>query len=148
MPAKTCTTAVVLIPPQEVWPAIQEVRRLHDRQFRRWMPHVTLVYPFRRREEFDALAAPLTQTCEAIEPFEVELSQVRWFSHGRRGFTLWTAPEPAERLRHLQDALQKVVPDCDDVRRHSGGFTPHLSIGQAGEKGTFYFFCCVWRARR
>ena len=44
--ATTHESAIVLIPPQEVWEPIQAIRRVHDRQVRRWMPHVTLLYPF------------------------------------------------------------------------------------------------------
>ena len=39
---KTHQSAVVLIPPREVWAPIQAIRREHDRHLRRWMPHVTL----------------------------------------------------------------------------------------------------------
>jgi hypothetical protein len=41
----TYTTAIVVIPPEEVWPAIQAIRTKHDSEARRWMPHMTLVYP-------------------------------------------------------------------------------------------------------
>ena len=47
MPNKTHTTAVVLIPPESVQPPIQAIRSVHDRNFLRWMPHITLLYPFR-----------------------------------------------------------------------------------------------------
>jgi len=130
MSEKTHTTAVVLIPPEAVWEPIQAIRRAHDRQVRRWMPHVTLLYPFRPREAFDALGPALAAACRAVEPFEVTLSAFRHFSHGRRRFTLWLAPEPLEHMRQLQEALWRAVPDYDDVRRHRGGFTPHLSVGQ------------------
>jgi len=33
---KTYTTAVVLIPPLELWPPIQAIRRAHDRHNVRW----------------------------------------------------------------------------------------------------------------
>jgi RNA 2',3'-cyclic 3'-phosphodiesterase len=132
---KTFTTAVVLIPPSEVQPAIQAMRQVHDRHFKRWMPHITLVYPFRPRHEFDQLAERFAAACEAIEPFQVELVEMRFFQHRRDSFTLWLAPEPKEALIRLQAILGSVVPDCDDVVRHRDGFTPHLSTGQVrGER--------------
>ena len=94
------------------------------------MPHVTLLYPFRPREEFAALESQLHAACAEIEPFEVCLSELRHFEHGRGGHTLWLAPEPPEGLVRLQAGLVSVVPDCDDTTRHQRGFTPHLSVGQ------------------
>lgn len=130
MNARTHQTAVVLIPPQDVWEPIQAIRREHDRQFRRWMPHVTLLYPFRPRERFDEADSALRQATGQIEPFEVRLAEFRHFGHGRGSYTLWLAPEPRQAMVQLQAALQSAVPDCDDVSRHSNGFTPHLSVGQ------------------
>ncbi len=128
----THKTAVVLIPPAEVWEPIQRIRRRCDRQIRRWMPHVTLLSPFRPPEEFDALAGPLAEACRGIAPFAVTLGEFRWFAHGGRTFTLWLAPEPAAAVVALQAAVQAVTPDCDDAARFAHGFTPHLSVGQAG----------------
>ena len=79
MDRKTYTTAVVLIPPAELWEPIQVIRRLHDRHFQRWMPHITLLYPFRAREEFAALAEHFSVVCRAIEPFRIELEEMRFF---------------------------------------------------------------------
>ena len=131
MADKTYTTAAVIIPPEEVWEPIQSIRQVHDRAVRRWMPHVTLLYPFRPREEFAALAAPLEGACRTIRPFEIELAEFRCFRRGRGNGTMWLAPEPTEALSELHEALWKVVPDCDDVRQFANGYTPHLSVGQA-----------------
>ena len=35
---KTHKSAVVIIPPEEIWEPIQKIRRLYDRQGHRWMP--------------------------------------------------------------------------------------------------------------
>jgi RNA 2',3'-cyclic 3'-phosphodiesterase len=138
MAQKTSTTAVVLIPPCEVWEPIQAIRLAHDRHVRRWMPHITLLYPFRPHDEFAGLAARFSAVCEGVEPFGVELLELRFFRHRRESFTLWLAPEPKASLIRLQTLLGSVVPDCDDVTRHRDGFTPHLSIGQThGEREMF-----------
>lgn len=127
---KTHHTAIVLSPPEHAREAIQVIRKQHDRNFRRWMPHVTLVYPFRPKDQFDDLAEAFGEVCMAIDPFEVTLKSFQFFQHGRRGFTMWLAPEPRDAVGILQEALWQVVPDCDEVRKHKNGFTPHLSIGQ------------------
>lgn len=131
MSAKTRTTAVVLIPPHEVWEPIQAIRRKHDPQVRRWMPHVTLLYPFRPREEFNRVAEPLRAAASVFHSFEVCLREFRAFRCASGRATLYLAPEPSGAITALQSALQKVVPDCNDVRLYPTGFTPHLSIGRA-----------------
>jgi RNA 2',3'-cyclic 3'-phosphodiesterase len=135
MAKKMPTTAVVLIPPAEIWEPIQVIRRAHDRHIRRWMPHITLLYPFRGSEEFAELATQFSAVCKGIEPFRVELVEMRFFRHRRESFTLYLSPAPREALVRLQALVGNIVPDCDDVTRNRDGFTPHLSVGQVrGER--------------
>jgi len=126
--SKTFRTALALIPPADVWPPIQAIRRQHDRHVGRWMPHVTLIYPFRARETWGELLDPLRAACRERSPFTVTLAAFRYFRH-RASYTVWLAPEPAAALIQLQAVLQEIVPECNDVLRH-GAFTPHLSVGQ------------------
>jgi RNA 2',3'-cyclic 3'-phosphodiesterase len=130
VPRKTHTTAVVLIPPPEIWAPIQTIRRVHDRHVNRWMPHITLLYPFRPHHEFDSLVGRFSAVCTAIESFRLALTEVCYFRHRRDSYTLWLAPEPKEALVHLQALIESVAPECNDVSRRQGGFTPHLSVGQ------------------
>lgn len=133
---KTHHTAVVVIPPEALWPPIQAIRERHDRQVRRWMPHINLLYPFRPTEAWPELLEPMAERVRPLLPFTVRLAEIRYFRHPSGRCTLWLAPEPAEALDALQRALLAVAPECDDVRRHRGGFTPHLSIGQAPDAAT------------
>lgn len=95
------------------------------------MPHITLIYPFRPREEFEFLAEQFSRVCESIGTFKITLKEFFFFRHNRDCCTLWLAPEPKDALVRLQRILQGVVPDCDDAGKYEGGFTPHLSVGQA-----------------
>jgi len=131
MNRKTPHTAVVAIPPENLWDPIQRIRSQYDRHVDRWMPHVTLVYPFRPREEFDAAAQALAKASAGVVPFEVSLADVKFFEHGPGRFTIWMAPEPAAPIVDMQAVLARPFPDCDDVARYASGFTPHLSVGQA-----------------
>jgi 2'-5' RNA ligase len=128
---KTHCTAVVLIPPLEVWEPIQGIRRRYDRQFKRWMPHITLLYPFRPMERFEEVRPAIEDCCARMERFDLTLRTLDSFEHACRNYTMWLAPEPAEPVVALQSALLECAPDCNDVNLHSGGFLPHLSIGQA-----------------
>ena len=123
-------TAIVVIPPPEVWEPIQAIRSRYDSKIRRWMPHLTLVYPCRPATAFDEIEEPLRRACGGIAPFTLTFDHFRHFRHRRGSFTLWLAPEPAKPLIDLQAVLTAVLPDCTDQAAHRGGFTPHLSVGQ------------------
>jgi 2'-5' RNA ligase len=130
MSSKTHHTAVSIVPPQEVWRPIQAIREQYDRQFRRWPPHVNLLYPFYPAERFDEAVTRLIAACAQFAPFEVTLAEFQFFRHSSRQATLWLAPEPKDNLLQLQAALQAACPECDDLSRFGAGFTPHLSVGQ------------------
>lgn len=40
-------TALIITPPESVWPAIQQIRSQHDQKASTvWMPHIKLLFPF------------------------------------------------------------------------------------------------------
>ena len=131
---KTHRTAVVIIPPEDSWQPIQEIRAKHDRHFRRWMPHITMTYPFRPREQFDKLAEQFHFACQKIQPFQIRFASFNYFHHRKENYTIWLKPESKEPIIDLQNSLLNLVPDCDNVKRFKSGFTPHLSVGQVKGK--------------
>ena len=128
--SKFYTSAVVIIPPEDKWESIQEVRKTYDRNIDRWMPHITLIYPFRPKTKYVTLEKAFSETCRAIKPFELYLLNFKYFSHGHQKYTLWLDPEPANLIVNLQAEILKIVPDCDDVNKYKNCFRPHLSLGQ------------------
>jgi 2'-5' RNA ligase/uncharacterized protein (UPF0248 family) len=124
-------SAVVVIPPEEVWPPIQAIRRLHDRNVERWMPHVTLVYGFVPEDFFDDASRLIAAALAGMRPFRVRLEGFGTFRH-RASTTAWLRPlaEPSDALRRLQGAVQALFPQCDEQTVRPSGFVPHLSVGQ------------------
>ncbi len=130
MASLTWKTAVVIMPPKECWEPIQAIRHEYDRQVRRWMPHINLLYPFYPAEHFSQVEPKLLMVCGDYQPFELTLSRFRYFEHGSKNHTMWLEPEPGDVVVRLQEKLQNKIPECEHVSRHKGGFTPHLSVGQ------------------
>jgi len=124
---KTPHTAVVLIPPQDLWEPIQAIRRAHDKHLDRWMPHVTLLFPFHPADRFAGAEPEIEAAAREVEPFRVKLARFQYFAGPK---TAWLEPEPPDSVRRVQSALQSRFPDCDDVARFPGGYRPHLSVGQ------------------
>ncbi|MHC4479901.1 MAG: 2'-5' RNA ligase family protein, partial [Planctomycetota bacterium] len=102
----------------------------HDPQVGRWMPHVTMLYPFVPERELARVAARLGPLCAAELPFSVTLRDFGHFAHGGSRATVWLRPEPAGAARGLQRRLLEGFPWCDDTGRFARGFTPHLSVGR------------------
>ncbi|MFX1496781.1 MAG: 2'-5' RNA ligase family protein [Promethearchaeota archaeon] len=131
---KVYTSAVVIIPPKEIWGPIQEIRKRYDHQINRWMPHITLIYPFRPESEFDNLETEFKAVCMQIHPFKIILKLFNHFTHGHHNLTIWLQPEPKINIVDLQNRIQKIVPNCNDVQLYKNGFIPHLSLGQIKDK--------------
>ncbi|QKT04457.1 2'-5' RNA ligase family protein [Ectothiorhodospiraceae bacterium 2226] len=136
MEAQTHKSALVLIPPRPLWAPLQAIRRAYDPQYQRWMPHITLLYPFRAREAWPALLPALRASAAALAPFEVRLSETRVFRQGPNRHVIALTPQPAAAVERLHQALWRVVPDCDAVRRHAGGYTPHLTLARVNRRRT------------
>ena len=123
-------TGLVVIPPPSAWPPIQAIRAEHDRKIGRWMPHITLIYPFFPAEGLEAAAARLAPACAVLRPFALRLSAFDTFRHHRESYTVWLRPEPEEPLPELQAALWEAAWGRDAPRPPWRRFRPHLSVGQ------------------
>lgn len=127
---KTHQTAVVIIPPKGVWEPIQTIRRVHDKQFRRWLPHLTLLYPFAPKHAYKNVLPELAQVGWEQRPFELTLSTFRSFRHAHESYTVWLEPEPKAAVVGLHAALVEALPQFGDTGSFRDGFSPHLSVGQ------------------
>ena len=102
---------ICVVPPVQTWPAIQEVRRQHDRHFERWPPHINLVYPLLLTDqELRDLPANLKTLLRDVPPFTVEMKSFRFFRHPL-SCMLWAHPEKGgAELRRLQALIAAAYP--------------------------------------
>jgi poly(A) polymerase len=96
-------SAVVIIPPDDILPAIQSIRRRFDRQFHRWMPHITLLYGFLPEAYFPEAAAAIAQALTKLEPFTITLSNFETFTQSS-SCTAWLNPRSCTIVSNRQDA--------------------------------------------
>ena len=63
---KVMHTALVIIPPQENCTQIQTLRKVHDKQFNRWMPHINMAFPFFDLPDFEKAAEKLQEGLSSL----------------------------------------------------------------------------------
>lgn len=141
------TSAVVLIPPPEAFDAIQSIRRRFDSKAARWMPHITLLYPFWPRARFSEARGLFEEVSRRHQPWTMSLERFDHFPAGR-GLTGWLDPQPAGPLITLQDELRQAAGEPPPKRP----FKPHLTIGRwssaARGRGELADLQAAWTPRR
>jgi poly(A) polymerase len=133
--SKVYHTACCIIPPQEIWSQIQNIRSKYDSAFQRWMPHINLLFPFIHQNQFEQEAEKLKQSLSMIKPFTVRLEMFQHFEHGKK-CVMWLQPIDIEtndstKVKQVQEIVESVFPHCTDSSRE---YTPHLTLGQFGKK--------------
>lgn len=154
------TSALALIPPSSIAAPIDTIRRVSDKNFARWPPHINLLYPFLYlptepgqgqlsltetwNEGVKSLSgmqlkaeirARIQQAVKAIEPFDVTLDadSAGTFSHSsgkRAGWTSKTVWLEPSTLR-VQHLQAALQAEFKECDADKRQFTPHLSLGQA-----------------
>ena len=123
------TATIALVPPEAAWHDLQSARRqLQDKGLYRWPPHVNLLYPLVPPAHFAEAVDAVAPVLRDFEPFSVTLDSLGVFGGRARG-VLYVGPraDDVEKLRALQDALQRALPMCHHQQR-DGVFTPHLTL--------------------
>ncbi|KAF2119885.1 2'-5' RNA ligase superfamily-domain-containing protein [Lophiotrema nucula] len=138
-------SSLALLPPTSITAPVEGVRKVHDKHFARWPPHINLIYPFvasPSEEEADTpdvsprhlkhdILTRLNKAVKDVQPFNVSLSAdpAGSFHHSKKSKTVWLNPiSTTDAIHDLQAALQAEFAECNADTRP---FNPHLSIGQA-----------------
>jgi len=130
------TSALCLIPNPEFWPPIQTIRSKHDRAYKRWMPHINLIYPFCPYSEFENVSKELSKELENIPPFWVSVDDFGHFKQ-RKAWTVHLKPttDPGLEIERLQAICEKLIlPETKDLdskkKNQKRPFRPHLTVAQ------------------
>eukprot|EP00762_Andalucia_godoyi_P006765 ANDGO_00896.mRNA.1 hypothetical protein SAMD00019534_048240 len=131
------TTAAVLTVPPAIAAQMDAVRRTHDRHYPRWMPHITLMYPFVPLAEFAEAERAMRCALDAessgggLRPFQMAIAPPfgMFHHHNNASTTVWLPPRTSiPGIMHtLYAALAAAFLPADT---QPAVFTPHLTLGQ------------------
>jgi len=131
---KEFRTAIIVMPPENEWEQINQIRKNHDKAYRRWMPHINLVYPFVSEQAFNNnIWRALTDSVARINPFELRFENFDFFEHGQTSCTLFLNPitDDPNSLSKLQSSIESAFPFCNEQsKKTDSGFHGHLTVGQ------------------
>ena len=123
-------TALVFIPPSKLWEPIQNIRKEYDENFRRWMPHITLIYPFLPVEKFPSIYEKLSVICQKQKPFSIHFDKFGFFSQRKRN-VVWFAPSLRKPFIDLQHLLVESMPQLSQKKKE---FCPHMTMAHISQK--------------
>ena len=130
-------SALCIIPPKSIWDSIQNIRKVHDPAYYRWMPHINIFFPFIDEKWFGDIAQYIGDIVhrKGIEPFEITLKEFDCFDRVNKGEvpnkyeTLFLRPSGCEReMQKLWNCLKDDWPLC--ANKHGGGFNPHMTMAK------------------
>ena len=125
----TPTTALCLIPPEEVWGQIQSIRSKHDKAYPRWMPHINLIYPFVPEEHFAQIKQGLEPIVHRQQPIPIRFdpSSVEYFHQKGNDCTYHLRPTYSQPVVELQKLIHTHLAHLPTKKRP---FEAHLTLGQ------------------
>ena len=125
------TSAVVILPPASVCEPLQAIRERHDPAFRRWPPHINLLWGFVDEQRLDHASAVLRSVCARLAPFSISLGSLALFRHRQSSTVFASLDDPSGLVHHLQATLQAAFPLCNEQSGHAAdGFHPHCTVAK------------------
>ena len=117
--------ALCIVPPEEVTKKIQPIRERHDRNHKRWPPHINICFPFVAEAHIPDAIRELTRVVSTIAPFELTLEEAVVWNNASKGLTVLLASKP-------DDTWPKIIESqvIHLFRTLSAPYAPHLTLGK------------------
>lgn len=121
-------TALCIVPPKHLWGSIDNLRSRYDKAYRKWPPHVNLIYPFVQVDTLPRAVDVVQSVVEASKPFSIRLDAAGVFRH-RRDNTVFLHDSNEERCQRLKNLRQDILVALGQEK--GTDYQMHMSIGQS-----------------
>ena len=131
-------SALCIVPPQSIWGPIQKIREVNDKNYKRWMPHINIFFPYIKPNiiNADEVSKAIYRTFKKHNIKANNIIQLNRFNSFNKGHNsnddqyifLETSNVPF--LNKLYKSLRIVFPNCHINRDHNIEYKPHLTVGQ------------------
>jgi len=130
MAAKKFSTrsALAFVLPVELQAPVQSIRKVHDKAYGRWPPHINFFFPFVPEETVSSLVPRIRDALAHIHPFTTVLDTIGSFKHGKGPLTVWLGPRDIQPFVDIFNAVSPLFPELNNNGREA--FVPHMTLGQ------------------
>lgn len=129
LPIDSYDTALCIIPPKHLWPTVNHLRAVHDPAYKKWPPHVNLVYPFVPVHDLskasDLIVSQLQKRNQGDE-LTVRLESTGFFTNNQKNTVYLHDEDPirAAKLTGLREAI------LASLGHAPGNYQMHMTVGQ------------------
>jgi 2'-5' RNA ligase len=138
MPNKSVDTALALVCSTDVCTKINDIRKLYDKAYPRWMPHLNFIFPFVPEERFVEIKTELEPVLSGIGQIDLFFDKIEHFSQKQNMITVHLSPDKStlEKLTNIDNIIKTAMPGIKSQHAH---FKPHITLGQFTKSD--YEFC-------
>ncbi|KUJ18691.1 uncharacterized protein LY89DRAFT_732244 [Mollisia scopiformis] len=132
---KSYQTALAIVAPPQFRTEIDSLRKIHDKAYERWDPHINVLYPFVDPDQLgDAISAIRQRIADKdVGSFGLGLARPDKFVQ-KKAATVHLKPdlETEEKISLLRADLVSALGRDPKEGTHDGIFRAHMTVGQAG----------------
>ncbi|KAI0386064.1 hypothetical protein F5Y04DRAFT_245391 [Hypomontagnella monticulosa] len=125
----TYETALCVIPPKHLWPVIDNLRRVYDSAYKKWPPHINLVYPFVPIQDLQRASEAIISKLHKLDgadQIDIQLDTADCFPNQKR--SVFYIHDQELRPGPVLTDLREVI--LESLGRVSDGTQLHLTVGQ------------------
>lgn len=137
-------TALCIVPPRSLWPSIDNLRSRYDKAYRKWPPHINLIYPFVQVDALPRALEAIESVIQSPISLPIRLDAVGVFPH-RRDNTIFLHDSDPQRCQKLKDLRRAVLAALGQEQK--ADYQMHMTIGQSGHMNESWHNFLLQKAR-